>query len=172
MARISFMKISSDRLKKSIELCRHEESEIIVEILDLLGKVSLAKKIASDLNVYDLLRQGLPSLTIRSLLRNTGFSIKELSVGISMSESRLKRLMVDPAHARALSAMESGIIWQFSEMYVRTVNGVGSNIYAREWLFSERKAFGYRRPIDLVSLPIGAAILRRFFGQMANGVFI
>lgn len=172
MAVKSTSSTKSEKAAVLIVQCQHIRAESLFNIMHLLGIPAQIKKLASDLEVYDLLQKGLPITVLRSLLKKTGFSPKELSIALAITERTLKRLGAETNRNRRLSALQSVAVWQVATVFMRAQAVMGSPENAKVWLCSEARALRYRKPIELLALSPGVEFVSNVLLQLNYGVYL
>lgn len=162
----------ADNKADLIAQCNHIHAKNIVDNLLLLGISTLAKALASDLEVHDLLQEGLPAKVVRSLLKKTGLSSNELSIAVPITEGTLKRLVAENSQSIRLSSQQSDALWKFAAVFVKAQDLMGSAESAKKWLCSNARSLRYRKPIDVLALSPGADLVMRVLNQLQHGVYI
>jgi putative toxin-antitoxin system antitoxin component (TIGR02293 family) len=161
-----------NKAKVLIAQCQHPRAEALFKVTNLLGLSSQLKKLASDIEVYDLLNHGLPNTVIRTLMKNTGFNFHELSIALGITEQTLKR-RTDVANRKGrLSATQSVAAWQLAVVFMRTQRVMGSPENAKFLLCSEARSMRYRKPIELIALSPGVEFVSTVLLQLQHGVYI
>jgi len=137
------------------------------------GRGSLHRSIENQLDAHDLLREGLPGYALDhlvhhvSILRAPHHGNLEKAVGVSLRTYQRRQESL----AKPLSPDQSGRTWKFAEILARATEVFGTQDEAEQWL--ERPAMGLdqRRPIDLLSSPVGVAALEDHLTRLEYGVY-
>ncbi|MFT3931051.1 MAG: DUF2384 domain-containing protein [Spongiibacteraceae bacterium] len=154
-----------------IAQCQHPRAESLFTVLSLLGISSQLPKLASDLELYDLLKRGLPNTVIRALMKHTGFTFQELSTALAITEQTLKRRCLTANRRGRLSSAQSAAIWQLAVVFMRTQRVMGTPENAKIWLCSEARSMRYRKPIELLALAPGVEFVSTTLQRIQHGVY-
>lgn len=150
-----------------------EDARIGRTVALLGGRGALYRSIVSRLEAHDLLQEGLPGYALDHLvhhvaiLRAPHHGNLEKAVGVSLRTYQRKQESLD----KPLSPEQSGRTWKFAEILGRATEVFGSQDEAEQWL--ERPAMGLdeRRPIDLLSSPVGVETLEDHLTRLEYGVY-
>jgi putative toxin-antitoxin system antitoxin component (TIGR02293 family) len=150
-----------------------EDARIVRTVALLGGRGLLERAISSRLDAHDLLRDGLPGYALDhlvhhvSILRAPHQGNLEKAVGISLRTYQRRQ----EALGKPLSPEQSGRTWIFAEILARATDVFGSQDEAEQWL--ERPAVGLdqRRPIDLLSSPVGVEAIEDHLTRLEYGVY-
>jgi putative toxin-antitoxin system antitoxin component (TIGR02293 family) len=134
-----------------------------------LGVARLLKhRLGSAVAVHEALHAGLPR---RALLRAIPEGIPVLQVlpvfGISLRT--YMRLKSEPD--KLLDPEQSGRVWRFAELLAKTEDILGSHQNAVDWMMATSMALEGRRPIDLLTTPVGAQLVDDVVERMRYGVY-
>ena len=154
-----------------IAQCQHPRAESLFAVLSLLGIPSQLPKLASDLEVYDLLKRGLPNTVIRALMKQTGFTLQELSTALGITVQTLKRRSQTANRRGQLSSVQSVAAWQLAVVFMRTQRVMGTPENAKTWLCSEARSMRYRKPIELLALWPGVEFVSTTLQRIQHGVY-
>ncbi len=118
--------------------------------------------------VHEALHAGLPR---RALFRAipAGIPVSTLLPVFGISVRTFMRLKSDPD--RLLDSEQSGRVWQFAELFANAEDVLGSQESAVEWMMSPAMALENRRPIELLTTPIGAQLVGDVIERMRHGVY-
>ena len=89
------------------------------------------------------------------------------AVGVSLRTVQRKTL----TPRKPLSAAQSARAWQFAEILALATIVFGAQEPAEQWLSSPAAALDQRRPIDLMSTPVGAELVSQVLGRIESGVY-
>ncbi len=140
--------MDKDRVLKSLSGCR-----------------TLPKEINSDVEMLDLLNQGLPVDALRAI-----------SVRGIIDENELKGFIATRTLARRkkekrLTPEESDLIARIARMHDFAVEVFGDEQKARKWLRTPNRALKGLFPLDLLRTDYGARIVETILGRIAHGIF-
>jgi putative toxin-antitoxin system antitoxin component (TIGR02293 family) len=149
------------------------DQEIKRTVKLLGGAQVLKRKVKSQLEVHDLLKEGIPARALNHLvdevtiLRPSHHGGLEKAVGIS--QRTYQRAKAKPA--KSLSPEQSGKTWKFAELFARAMFIFGSKEEAEAWF--ERPAIGLeqRKPIDMLSTPAGVELVEDHLTRIEYGVY-
>jgi len=137
------------------------------------GRRILHRAVRSRLEAHDLLQEGLPGHALEHLvsqvaiLRAPHGESLEKAVGISLRTYQRRKDAPD----KPLSREQSGRAWKFAEILGRATELFGSQAEAEDWLERPAMALDQRRPIDLLSTPVGLESVEDHLGRLEHGVY-
>jgi putative toxin-antitoxin system antitoxin component (TIGR02293 family) len=135
----------------------------------LLGVVKLFKgHIDSPIAVHEALQAGLPR---RALFRAIppGIPVALVLPVFGISVRTFMRLKSDPD--KLLDTDQSGRVWRFAELFAKAQDVLGSELRAVDWMMAPAMALERRRPIDLLTTPVGAQLVDDVIERMRYGVY-
>lgn len=134
------------------------------------GSATLRHRVRTYLDVHDAITRGIPGSTLAVLLKQVqALPEHEVlnAIGVSARSARRHR-----RHAReALNAGQSGRVWTFAEVLARATAVFGGQGAAERWLATPAIGLEGRRPIDLLSSPVGVGLVEQLLGRIALGVY-
>ena len=134
------------------------------------GKRVLRRTIASDLELAEAVRAGLPSSALDHILRElvawVGSQADVYRVIGSARTLQRKRTA-----RRALSADESDRLARLARLLVRAEEAIGDKTKAQRWLSRPNRALAGQRPFALLDSDAGALAVERTLGRIEHGVF-
>jgi putative toxin-antitoxin system antitoxin component (TIGR02293 family) len=118
--------------------------------------------------VHEALQSGLPR---RALFRAMpeGIPVSSLLPVFGISVRTFMRLKSEPD--KLLDAEQSGRVWQFAEVFAKAEDVLGSHQGAADWMMAPAMALENRRPIDLLTTPVGAQLVDDVIERMRYGVY-
>lgn len=134
------------------------------------GQPLLRKQIVTPLDVHGVIQKGLSSrayshlcsqmevLDPADVLRATGLSVRTVQ--------RRKS-----APGKPLSAEQSGRAWKFAEVLAKATEVFGSQKAGEEWLAEPAMSLEGKKPIELLSTPVGTEMVERLLGRIEFGVY-
>lgn len=114
-----------------------------------------------------LVRRGLPSASVDSIVRLTRITQTELAQALAIPERTLARRKREGA----LSAEESAKFVRFARVVERAVEVFEAGDPALAWLKTENAALGGVTPLSLLDTDIGADSVLETLGRIEHGVF-
>jgi putative toxin-antitoxin system antitoxin component (TIGR02293 family) len=138
-------------------------------VAKILGVVRLFKgSVGSAVAVHEALHAGLPR---RALFRAIpdGMPVLSLLPVFGISVRTFMRLKSEPD--KLLDAEQSGRVWQFAELFAKAEDVLGSHQSAVDWMLAPAMALENRRPIDLLTTPVGAQLVDDVIERMRYGVY-
>lgn len=144
----------------------------LFNIMRLLGISSQLNKVSSDLEIYDFLRRGLPNAVLSSVIKRSGFSLREFAIALGVSQQTLKRLCARESRSRRLSAIQSIAVWKVATVFSRAQHVMGSAENAKIWLCSNARALRYRKPVEFIALGPGIDLVSIILYQLDRGVYL
>lgn len=148
------------------------ELMVIDRTVELLGGARIIQsRLHGPLDVHEALSRGLPREALVHLIGNVRVlhdqALVKSAIGVSLRTSQ--RAKVSPG--KTLNREQSGRLWKFAEILAKAAEVLGSQAAAERWL--ERPAIGLdqRRPIDLLSTPVGVKLVEDLLGRIEYGVY-
>jgi putative toxin-antitoxin system antitoxin component (TIGR02293 family) len=131
-----------------------------------LGKLRLSDGI----QVHDRILMGLPRTSVCFLVRHLKV-IRETEVFGCIGLSKAAAARMGAAPDTLLSANQSSRLWLLTEVLLIAQEVLGSREAAERWIATPAIALNARRPIDLMSTPQGAELVKRLLAQLDHGVY-
>jgi putative toxin-antitoxin system antitoxin component (TIGR02293 family) len=135
----------------------------------ILGVAKLLRGSAgSAVAAHEAVHAGLPR---RALFRAMpgGMPVPRLLAVFGISVRTFMRLKSEPD--KLLDAQQSGRVWQFAELFAKTEDVFRSEARAVEWMLAPAMALENRRPIDLLTTPVGMQLVDDVVDRMRHGVY-
>jgi len=117
-----------------------------------MGGSSVVGSPRSEFEFIEIIRLGLPSDVITSVVKSSAVSEEVLCKSLRIAKRTAARRK---ANSERLKASESELIYRFSQVLVTAKEILGEKDKAREWLLTENTALHGERPIDLLDTGIG-----------------
>lgn len=141
----------------------------ISKILDGLGGDRFIKRpIRHDYDLIELVKEGLPMESVAFLQSNLGFTNKEMSHILAISESTYQRRI------RAKSTLtqdETEKAISLSEVYAKGVEVFRDNADFETWLQTKIPAMSNQRPTDMLDSMIGRQHVMDALNRILHGIF-
>ncbi len=141
----------------------------INRLLEGLGGDRFIKRpIRHDYDLIELVKEGLPMESVAFLQRNLGFTNKEMSHILAISESTYQRRI--RAKSR-LTQDETEKAISLSEIYEKGIDVFRSKPDFESWLQTKIPAMGNLRPIDMLDSMIGRQHVMDGLNRILHGIF-
>lgn len=141
----------------------------IRKIIDGLGGDQLIKRpVRHEFDLMEVVKEGLPIESVAFLQSNFGFTNKEMSYILAISESTYQRRI------RAKSKLtedETEKAISLSEVYAKGIDVFRNKPDFENWLQTKIPAMGDRRPVDMLGLIIGRQYVIDELNRILHGVF-
>ena len=148
------------------------EVTVIDRTADLLGGSRIFQsRLHGPLDVHEALNRGLPREALTHLMGNVRVlhdqALVKSAIGVSLRTSQRAKV----APGKPLNKEQSGRVWKFAEILAKAAEVFGSQAAAERWL--ERPAIGLdqRRPIEMLSTPVGVKLVEDLLGRIEYGVY-
>jgi putative toxin-antitoxin system antitoxin component (TIGR02293 family) len=128
----------------------------------------ILKGAASLVDLHEALQAGLPR---RALLKSIpeGIPMAELLPVFGISLRTFMRLKAEPS--KRLDSAQSARVWRFAELLTKAEEVLGTRERAVEWMLEPAMALEKRRPIELLTTPVGAQLVDDVIERMRYGVY-
>ncbi len=137
------------------------------EIVNLLGGPQVIGEVGSLIEMAQTVRSGLPWAALESMGSALSMSQAELAVMLHIRARTLSRRK----SAGRLEAMESDRLFRLARIFAHAVEVFESEERARDWLETENRALGGRKPRELLDTDIGAQEVDGVLGRIEHGIF-
>jgi putative toxin-antitoxin system antitoxin component (TIGR02293 family) len=152
-------------------------AEIMGVAMDVVEKVSAALLLGgrsvlpraprSGLEWVDIVRHGISSLALDSILKSVGLSQSELTQALDIPERTLARRKREGVFSRE----ESAKLLRLARVAARAAEVFEDLDLAIGWLKSPAAALGDVTPLSLIDTDIGADSVMDMLGRIEHGVF-
>lgn len=137
---------------------------------DMLGvRRVFRRSVGSPIAVHEIVHAGLPRRALFRAMQSGRIPQPELLAVFGISTRTLMRLKAKPN--KPLAPEQSGRLWQFAEIFTKAVDVLGSTDRAVEWMLKPAMALENRRPIELLTTPVGAHLVDEVIERMRYGVY-
>ena len=131
------------------------------------GKEILNLHIATPLDLINISEEGLPKSALESLLQLLEVPIKNISSLVNMSERSFQRYK----HNDKLNQSISEQVLQIAEIVKRGIEVFEDEKKFKGWFKSHLRAFGNKRPIDIIKYRFGSKLILTELGRIEYGVY-
>jgi putative toxin-antitoxin system antitoxin component (TIGR02293 family) len=102
-------------------------------------------------------------------MQSGGIPVPELLPVFGISTRTYMRIKTEPD--KLLDAEQSGRVWQFAELLAKAEDVLGSSERAVDWMLRPAMALENRRPIELLTTPVGTHLVDDVIERMRYGVY-
>jgi putative toxin-antitoxin system antitoxin component (TIGR02293 family) len=141
-------------------------SSLTIETL-LGGKEVIGQTILSEMDLYELGREGIPKKALLDLADQTSMSLRTLASILQISERTLQRKKDSDLLNRSVSEH----VIQIAQIFSRGNEVFDSFEDFQTWISTANKALGNREPIRLLSSRYGAQMILDELERIEHGVF-
>lgn len=139
-------------------------------VVKMLGVGKIFKRgIGSPVAVHEVLHTGLPRRALLRAMESAGISVAEVLPVFGISTRTFMRLKTEPD--KLLDAEQSGRVWQFAQLLAKAEELFGSRERAVNWILRPAMSLENRRPIELLTTPVGAKLVDDVIERMRYGVY-
>jgi putative toxin-antitoxin system antitoxin component (TIGR02293 family) len=132
----------------------------------LSATATLAKAVNSEVEMFDMLNQGLPFETLEAMENQGIVDVSELKTFIPA-----RTLARRKGEQKRLSAEESDLVARLARIHDFAVEVFGNHEKARKWLRVPNRALKGHIPLQLLRTDYGARIVESLLGRIAHGIF-
>jgi putative toxin-antitoxin system antitoxin component (TIGR02293 family) len=140
----------------------------VLRIQNVLGgPQALGRPMATQRDLIDAVRAGLPLAALDSLTGLLGLSADTLSSALSLP----KRTLARRKKQQRLTAEESDRLLRLARIAAAAVEVFGTPQKASAWLRKPNRALGDVPPLDQLDTDAGARMVEHLLGRIEHGVF-
>lgn len=154
-------------------LSRSTEDNTLDGTISLLGgQKTLGRPVTDDYQAHDLIVAGLPVRAALQLISSLDVLPTDPSWPRPLGASRttVARWKNAPAASR-LSRTHSARTWVLAATLIRAARVLGSQRDAERWLMAHIPALDHRRPVDLLTTPMGVKLVLDHVRRLELGVY-
>jgi putative toxin-antitoxin system antitoxin component (TIGR02293 family) len=123
----------------------------------------------SGVAVHDVLAKGLPRRALLRAVRAIDFPMDQVLSILGLSLRTFMRIKEAPE--KRLDPEQSGRLWRFIELLAKAKDVFGADDRVMEWMFSPAMALENRRPVDLLTTPVGMQLVDDVLDRIKFGVY-
>lgn len=131
------------------------------------GQPVLRHRVQHDLDLEQLVRDGVPAQALRALADHTATKLSEIQQVACIDRTTFARRVRSRAK---LKTDESDRVVRFARAAALAIDALGKDD-ALAWLHEPNRALGERAPIELLETEIGARQVEQILGRIEHGVF-
>jgi putative toxin-antitoxin system antitoxin component (TIGR02293 family) len=137
------------------------------QVVEVLGGPGVLKKVRSEEDLRERLREGLPYEAFAALRAAFGLSLRDLSTVLAVPERTLARRK----RQRRLRPDESDRLMRLARIAAYAEEVLGSRGKAADWLRTPNRALGTEPPVSRLDTDLGARQVEAVLGRIAHGVY-
>lgn len=121
--------------------------------------------------MHQLLETGLPAKAAINLARQFPELTRREIIPKTLGMSRRIFQRYQESPTARLSVHQSGRVWLFARIMAIAIDVFGSREEAVQWLRELAYGLEQKRPIDLLSTPVGVCVVRTYLTRIDAGVY-
>ncbi|MDC7127217.1 MAG: DUF2384 domain-containing protein [Spirochaetales bacterium] len=138
-----------------------------IQMENMLGGYDvIGHKIATEMDLFEISKEGLPKSALLSFSQSVDMSVKSLTGILNITERTLQR----KKDLDLLNENVSEHILQLAEVYSRGKEVLGNLDDFKIWADTPNKALGDKRPFDLLSSRYGVQMVLDELGRIEYGI--
>lgn len=134
-------------------------------VKQLGGKNALGRRLSTDSDLRDAIREGFPPAVLDQLLRFSGLTLKELADALDLSPRSLQRRR----RSGRLARFESDRLYRLARIVALAQQSLGSHERAMRWLKRGNRALAGVAPIAALDTELGSRQVENVLGRIAYG---
>lgn len=132
----------------------------------LSATATLPKVVSSEVEMLDMLNEGLPFETLKAMEDQGIVDVSERKMFIPA-----RTLARRKGEHKRLSPEESDLVARLARIHDFAVEVFGNHDKARKWLRTPNRALRGHLPLELLRTDYGARIVESLLGRIAHGIF-
>ena len=132
---------------------------------ELGGKQTLGRRLASEDDLREAIREGFPPAVVEELMRASGLTLKELADALDLSARSLQRRR----RSGRLARYESDRLYRLARIVALADEFLGDHEKAPRWLKRPNRALGGMAPVEALDTELGARQVENILGRIAYG---
>ncbi len=137
-----------------------------IEVL-LGGAAVLGNSIKTEMDLYNLSKQGIPKIALVKFIKNIGTSMRAMAKILHVTERTLQR----KKDTDLLSENVSEHVIQIAEVYMRGNQVFNTNEDFVAWMETSNLALANKQPKNMLSSRYGVQLILDELGRIEHGVF-
>jgi putative toxin-antitoxin system antitoxin component (TIGR02293 family) len=134
-------------------------------IEELGGKQTLGRRLATEQDMREAIREGFPPAVVEELMRSSGLSLTELAGALDLSVRSLQRRR----RTGRLARYESDRLYRLARIVALADEFLGGHERAIRWLKRPNRALGGIAPVAALDTELGARQVENILGRIAYG---
>jgi putative toxin-antitoxin system antitoxin component (TIGR02293 family) len=140
-------------------------NELRAVVNELGGERALGRRLSSDRDLREAIREGFRPAVVNELMRASGLTLKELAGALDLSPRSLQRRR----SSGRLAHHESDRLYRLARIVAIANEYLGDRERALRWLKRPNRALGGVAPVDAVDTELGARQVENVLGRIAYG---
>ncbi len=140
-------------------------NELRAVVKELGGRSVLGRKLASQRDLCEAIRDGFPPAVVEELMRASDLTLKELADALDLSPRSLQRRR----RSGRLARFESDRLYRLARIIALAQHNLGDRKNAARWLKRSNRALGNIAPINAIDTELGARQVENVLGRIAYG---
>jgi putative toxin-antitoxin system antitoxin component (TIGR02293 family) len=134
-------------------------------VKQLGGQNALGRRLSTDSDLRDAIREGFPPAVLDQLLHFSGLTLKELADALDLSPRSLQRRR----NSGRLARFESDRLYRLARIVALAQQSLGSHDRAMRWLKRGNRALAGVAPIAALDTELGSRQVENALGRIAYG---
>jgi putative toxin-antitoxin system antitoxin component (TIGR02293 family) len=140
-------------------------NEIQAVVAGLGGEQTLGRRLSSQGDLREAIREGFRPAVVERLMRASGLTLKELATALDLSPRSLQRRR----HTGRLARYESDRLYRLARIVALADEFLGDHERALSWLKRPNRVLGGIAPIAAIDTELGARQVENILGRIAYG---
>jgi putative toxin-antitoxin system antitoxin component (TIGR02293 family) len=134
-------------------------------VKQLGGKSALGRRLSTDSDLREAIREGFPHAVLDKLMHFSGLTLKELAEALDLSARSLQRRR----RSGRLARFESDRLYRLARIVALAQQSLGSHERAMRWLKRGNRALAGVPPIAALDTELGTRQVENVLGRIAYG---
>ena len=130
------------------------------------GPTLIGRRLKSQIDLVDMVSEGIPKATIKHLAESSGLDVRELIRLLPVTARNLHRY----TDTDRLSEVVSGRLFMLADLLAHGADALGTD-YFRDWLYRPNRALQEKKPIDILHNEVGINTVDNILGRIEHGIF-
>ena len=130
------------------------------------GPILIGRQVKSQIDLVDMVSEGIPKATIRHLAERHGLDVREIIRLLPVTARNLHRY----ADTDRLSEVVSGRLFMLADLLAHGADALGTD-YFKDWLYRPNLSLHEKRPIDILHNEVGINTVDTILGRIEHGIF-
>jgi putative toxin-antitoxin system antitoxin component (TIGR02293 family) len=131
------------------------------------GRRVLEREVGSELDLAELIHEGLPVGAVDAVIESGLIDLSELYALVVPRRTLAHR----KERQGTLSPEQSDRLARLVRVFARAEEALGERAKATRWMRKPNRTLGGRRPIDLLESDVGTRMVERALGRIEYGVY-
>jgi|SRR5579863_8171012 putative toxin-antitoxin system antitoxin component (TIGR02293 family) len=140
-------------------------NELRAVVEELGGKPALGRKLSSEREMREAIREGFRPAVVEKLMLASGLTLKELAAALDLSPRSLQRRR----RSGRLARYESDRLYRLARIVALANDSLGDHDRALRWLKRPNQALGGIAPVTAIDTEPGARQVENVLGRIAYG---